>query len=492
MRPMCEAVGNRAGSCLRACSRTMVRLACICTTIAAGGCKVGPDYKQPDTKTSPAWMGVDPSGGAPGVNSIPTSAQADVSRWWEVFKDQTLQTLVERATTENLDVQAAALRISEARATRDAAAAGLSPQVNVDGSATRSRSTEGTHNLFRAGFDASWEIDVFGGLQRGVEVAAAQEQSSIEDARDVRVTVAAEVASTYCDLRGAQRRLEIARKNLDAQRETLNVTTQRFDAGFVGGLDVANARALTASTQSLIPSLESAIRADMYALGVLLGAEPGTLVDELGVGNADVTIPVPPSTVPTGMPSDLLRRRPDIRRAEANLHASTAQVGVAVADLYPKFSLTGSLGIQSGNLQGLGTLANRYWSIGPSVSWPLLDGGRIRANIRLQQALADETGVAYRKTVLGALQEVETALIAFQKEQERRTTLEESVAANTKAVELSTDLYTGGRTDFLNVLDAQRSLLIAEDALVQSTTAISSDLVALYKALGGGWQDAQQ
>lgn len=433
-------------------------------------------------------MGVDPAvRGTRGSISVATSEPANLARWWEQFNDPTLTSLVQRAAGQNLDLAAAEARVREARASRDAAAAGLSPQVDASGIASRSRSKQGgTGNLFRAGFDAAWEIDVFGGIRRGVEVADAQTRSAIEDVRDVRVTVIGEVAMTYCELRGAQRSLEFALKNLAAQRETLDVTTQRYGAGFVGGLDVANARAQVATTESRIPSIEASIRALTYALSILIGREPGELTTELA---AHGNIPTPPSSVPVGLPSDLLRRRPDIRRAEENMHAAVARVGVATADLYPKFSITGSLGVQSGNVESLGSLANRYWSFGPSVNWPLLDGGRIRANIRLQEALADETGIAYKRSVLLALQDVETSLVSFGKEQERRASLEESVAANQKAVELANLLYTAGRTDFLNVLNAQRSLLDAEDQLVQSTTLISSNLVAVYKALGGGWEE---
>lgn len=459
-----------------------------CVGIAVTGCTVGPDYKKSETHAPSAWMGIEPEvRGTKGSTSVPTAEGAGVARWWEVFGDSTLTSLVDRAASQNLDVEAAAARVREARATMDAAAAGLQPQVDVNGSGTRSRSKlGGTGNVFRAGFDAAWEIDVFGGIRRGVEVADARTRAAIEDARDVRVIVAAEVATTYCDLRGAQAELAIAIKNLEAQKQTLDVTSQRFGAGYVGGLDVANARAQVATTESRIPTLEASIRASAYALGVLLGQEPAAMRAEL-IDGAAAPVPAPPATVPVGLPSDLLRRRPDIRRAEENIHASIAQIGVATADLYPKFSITGSLGVQSGNVEGLGSLANRYWSIGPSVNWPLLDGGRIRANIRLQKALSEETGIAYRKTVLTALAEVETALVNFGREQERRASLEEAVVANRRAVELAMELYTGGKTDFLNVTNAQGSLFLAEDQLVQSTTAISTNLVALYKALGGGW-----
>lgn len=455
--------------------------------VMMSGCTVGPDYKKAETRVTPAWMGTDPLVRGNGTISVAVPEAADVARWWEHFGDEMLTRLVTRAAAENLDVEAAESRVVRARATVDAAAAGMLPQVNGSGDASRSRSRGGgTGNLFRAGFDAGWEIDVFGGIRRGVEATRADTQAAVEDARDVRVTILAEVAANYCSLRGFQRSLEFAYKNLEVQRQSLDVTSKRYEAGYVGGLDVANARAQVALTESRIPGIQTSIRAQMYALAVLLGAEPGALVEELKDAGE---IPGPPRVVPVGLPSDLLRRRPDIRRAEEQVHGATARIGVATADLYPKFSLTGSLGVQSGNVEGLGTLANRYWSIGPGVSWAFIDGGRIRANIRIQEALASEAGLAYRKAVLLSLQDVETALVRFGREQERRVSLEESVAANRKAVELANQLYTAGRTDFLNVLTAQERLFNAEDELVSSTTLISTDLIALYKALGGGWKD---
>jgi NodT family efflux transporter outer membrane factor (OMF) lipoprotein len=466
-------------------------------TLCLCGCTVGPDFKRPEPNASAAFAGTAEQIRAGGdVTSVPAEKPADVTQWWTVFQDPALTSLVERAAASNLDLAAAEARIREARATRDAAAAGLYPQVDVNASAVRSRSHTGnfggvTSNLFRAGFDAAWEIDVFGGIRRGVEAAEAQEASAIEDWHDVRTTIVAEVATAYLDLRGAQKELAIARENLGSQQETLNVTRQKFEAGFVSGLDVANSEAQVATTESRIPTFESTIYASAYALGVLLGEEPTAVLDELQAVEGAGHIPKPPGEVPVGLPSELLRRRPDIRKAEETLHAATAQIGVATADLYPKFSITGSLGIQSGNISGLGSIANRYWSIGPSVSWPFLDGGRIRANIRFQEAIASEQGIAYRRTVLVALQDVETALVSFQKEQRRRAALEQAVEANKRAVELARLLYDEGKTDFLNVLTAQALLFATEDQQVQSVRTVSQDLVALYKALGGGWDPNQ-
>lgn len=454
-----------------------------CGALALTACTVGPNFKRPQPTTPTAFHSLSTS---TNFTSTPTDNPADLTEWWTVFQDSTLTSLIDRAAKANLDLAAAEARLRQARATRDAAAAGLAPQLNTSASATRSRSSGGTGNLFRAGFDAAWEIDVFGGIRRGVEAAEASERSAIEDWRDVRTTVIAEVATTYLDLRGSQRELAIALENLASQQETLTVTRQRFEAGFVSGLDVANAEAQVASTQSRIPTLESTIQGSTYALGVLLGDVPTAVLEEVQSDGAQ-QIPSPPASVPVGLPSDLLRRRPDIRRAEEALHAATAQVGVATADLYPKFSLTGSLGLQSGSLSSFGSIANRYWSFGPSVNWSFLDGGRIRANIRLQEAIATEQGIAFRRTVLIALQDAETALVNFQKEQQRRVALEQAVDANRRAVELARLLYTEGRTDFLNVLSSQGQLFSSEAQLIQSVRLVSQNLVAVYKALGGGW-----
>jgi outer membrane protein, multidrug efflux system len=258
-------------------------------------------------------------------------------------------------------------------------------------------------------------------------------------------------------------------------------------------LDVANADAQVASTSAAIPLLESASQQAIYNLSVLLGRPPTALNERLAIAEAPAqVIPAPPPQVPIGLPSDLLRRRPDIRAAEARIHAATARVGVATADLFPRFSLTGSLGLEANKLTSLSNWSNRFWTFGPTVSWPVFDAGRIRANIQVQDAVQEQALLAYGQTVLIALQEVQSALVAYAKEQERRRSLEEAVTANRRAVDIATKLYTEGQTDFLNVIDAQRALLATEDALVQSNASVATELVVLYKALGGGWKETDE
>jgi len=340
-------------------------------------------------------------------------------------------------------------------------------------------------DLFQAGLDSSWELDLFGGTRRNVEALDADLRAAVEDRRDVLVSLAAEIGVNYLNLRGAQQELAIARRNFEAQRRTADITRKRYEAGFVSGLDVANAEAQAAGTASQVPLLESTARQAIYSLSLLLGKEPASLLLEL-----DDREPIPrtPPEVPVGLPSDLVRRRPDIRRAEARLHAATARIGVATADLFPKFSLTGSLTFSGESLSSLAQWSSGFYSMGPSISWPVFDAGRIRWNIELRNALQEQALLAYEKTVLTALKDVETALAAYSKEQEHLRLLEIAVENNRKAVDLATRLYVEGETDFLNVLTAQRSLFVSEEALAQSTRNLALHLIALYKALGGGWE----
>jgi len=453
---------------------------------AMAGCTSGPNFRPPDPCVPAGWAGVTPARGE-------SSTEGDLTQWWTAFKDPTLTSLVERAVQSNLDLRVAQARIRQARASRGIAGAGVGPTVDATGSYRRSQSpgvsTSGksqagpTVNQYQAGFDAGWELDFFGGVHRDIEAADADLRAAVETHREVLVTLAADVARNYIDLRGFQQRIAIARRNLESQRHTVELTRQRFQGGFVGALDVANGDALVATTAAEVPMVEASARQAIYSLSVLLGQKPGALIQELAPASA---IPTGAPLVPVGVPSDLIRRRPDVRRAEANIHAATARIGVAAADLFPKFSITGSAGSQSANSNTLLDPVSRFWSLGPSVSWPLFNMGRNRSAVGLQKALQEESVITYRQTVLAALQEVENALIVSEKEQEHRQALVDAVAANRKAVDLSTRLYTEGQTDFLNVLTAQRSLFASEDALVQSTGAVSTDLVALYKALGGG------
>ncbi|MCE5244458.1 MAG: efflux transporter outer membrane subunit [Syntrophobacteraceae bacterium] len=478
--------------------RTALRVGMACVAgaclLLAAGCAVGPDYRRPDTPVPSAYDAL----GTPAASrtSVATPGEANLVEWWKNFNDDVLTSLVRRAVQSNLDVRQAQARIRQARAQRGVVAAGLWPEVDANASYMRSRtsgSTGGsaggggtTFNLFQAGLDAAWELDFFGGTRRNVEASDADIRASEEDRRDVLVSLVGDVGTNYAALRGLQKQIEIARKNLEAQERTAGITRKRYEAGYVSVLDVANADALVASTQSQIPLLESSARGTIYTLSVLLGLEPAALADELAA--ASPIPPIPPE-VPVGIPSDLLRRRPDIRRAEAQIHASTARIGVATADLFPKFSLTGSMGLSSSDLSSMGNLASRTWSFGPSVTWPIFAAGRIQANIEVQNALQEQALIGYQKAVLTAMKDVETALVAYAKEQEHRKALAVTVENYRKAVDLSMTLYVTGRVDFLNVLAAQRSLFTSEDALAQSTRNLATGLVALYKALGGGWEN---
>jgi NodT family efflux transporter outer membrane factor (OMF) lipoprotein len=461
-----------------------------------GGCMLGPNFKPPEADVPEGW-----AGGPEAPAAAAMDAEEELARWWTFFNDPILLSLEERAVQSNLDLQLAGARIRQARAALQGAQGGLGPTVDATGDYRRSRapvtSSRGgdtrssgvVSSQYQAGFDAGWEIDIFGGVRRTIEASGADLQAAVEGRRDVVVTLTAEVARNYIDLRSFQQRIVIARKNLAVQEHSAKITRQRFEGGFVSGLDVANAEAQVASTISLIPALEASARQAIYSLGILLGLPPAALMPEL---SPEAAIPIAPPPPPAGVPSDLLRRRPDIRRAEAQIHAETARIGVVTADLFPKISLSGSIGLQAADLDQWLTWGQRFWSFGPSVSWRVFDMGRTRAAIEQQEAVQEQSLIAYRQTVLEALQETENALIASVKEQERRQALGKAVSANRKAVGLATTLYTEGQTDFLSVLDAQRSLFLTEDSLVQSAGAVATDLVALFKALGGGWRHEQE
>ncbi|MDD2902338.1 MAG: efflux transporter outer membrane subunit [Syntrophales bacterium] len=472
-------------------------MAAFCLALGAG-CAVGPDYRPPETKVPEKW---DAQAVVTKEQPSKTStAPVTLVAWWNAFNDPSLSSLVEMAIRSNLDLRQAEARILQARASRGVAGAPLLPEVAATALYQKSQGSSeaagggaiatvgGVRELFQVGLDASWELDIFGGTRRSIEAATADLKAAVEDRRDVLITLVGDVGTNYFNLRGFQQQIVIARKNLEAQKKTARITHKRFEAGFVSRLDVANADAQVATTEAQIPLLESQARAAIYSLGVLLGRQPAFLAKDLAVISP---IAATPPTIPVGLPSDLVRRRPDIRRAEARLHAATARIGVATADLFPKFNLTGSLGISADDLTKIGNVSSsKFWSFSPSVTWPVFAGGRIRWNIKLQDALQAEALAAYEKTVLTALQDVETALVAYAKEQEHYRSLAAAVASNRQAVDLSMKLYLAGRTDFLNVLTAQRSLYVTEDALTQSTRTLATNLIALYKALGGGWEKA--
>jgi multidrug efflux system outer membrane protein len=458
---------------------------CICL-LTITGCTVGPNYHPPRVSVPSAWTGT----------AGQTTTAADLVHWWTAFNDPNLTSLIDRAVKSNLDLKQAESRLRQARAARRVVSAGLWPTLDATGSYSHSQKagsaktkTSPTRlDLWQTGLDAAWELDIFGGVRRNVEAAEADIRFAVEDQRDVLVTLAGEVALNYVELRGFQQEIVIAQNNLKAQQHTAELTRQRFGSGLVGSLDVANADAQVGTTASQIPAMETSAQQAIYNLSVLLGREPTSLLEELSPVS---TIPVTPPDLPAELPSDLLRRRPDIRRAEAQIHAATARIGVAAADLFPKFNLTGSVGYQSNALSSLINSQNSLWSLGPSISWQIFNAGSVSANIEVKKALSEQALLTYQKAVLTALQDVENALIAYSKEQQRYKALQDTVTANRKAVDLATQLYSQGQTEFLSVLVSQRSLYASEDSLVQSTRNLSTDLVSLYKALGGGWEDEE-
>jgi NodT family efflux transporter outer membrane factor (OMF) lipoprotein len=505
------------------------RLNAAVAALFLAGCTVGPDYRAPETPTYDEWGELVAADAPPSTQPTtrPTAAPP-VVRWWTTFNDPALDDLIATAVKGNLDLRRAQARVRETRALRDVSNADLFPDVNVSGSYTHSRSpadafgpvtpaggtsggtttggggttTGGTsatgtgftgfagseQNFYQAGFDSAWEIDLFGGNRRNVEAATADLAAAVESRRDTLVTLLAEVARNYVELRGFQRQIVIAQENLRAQQQTLDLTRDRLRAGIATDLDVARAQAQVATTASTIPTLEAGARMAIHRLGVLAGMTPVALAQRLSQVQP---IPQPPPQLPVGVPSDLLRRRPDVRRAERELAASSARIGAATADLFPRFSLTGSLGLQSSKSSDLLNYSSRFWSIGPSISWPVFDAGRIRANIRVQNAREEQAAAAYQQAILTAFQETEDALVSYVKEENRRRVLAQAVAANRRAVALAIQLNEAGRVDFLSVLQAQRDLFTSQDALVQSDRTVTTNLVTLYKVLGGGWETSE-
>jgi multidrug efflux system outer membrane protein len=452
------------------------------------GCAVGPDYHPPKTAAPAQW--VSPQAG--GETNLPAAGAA----WWKSFHDAELDSLAVRAAQSNLNLRAAVARVREARAAARVVSAGSSPTLDAAGSYARNRySANGfppfppgvpvEADVYQAGFDAAWELDVFGGTRRAGEAARADVEAAEFGRRDLLITLFAEVARNYVQARSFQRRLAVASENISAQEQILALTRDRFAKGLTGELDVQEADALLATTRAQSPVFETGFRDAVYHLGLLLGQPPGALLEELT--NA-APIPAAPPVVPVGLPSDLVQRRPDVRQAERQLAAATARVGAAASDLYPKFSLTGDVGLQSISPGDWFSAGSRYWTAGPTVQWRIFDAGRIRAGIRVQNARVDQALAAYEQSMLAAFTDVETALTAYAREQTRRQSLAHAAQASEQAVALALDLYQHGLADFLRVLEAQRSLYQSQDALIESDRAVSADLIALYKALGGGWE----
>jgi NodT family efflux transporter outer membrane factor (OMF) lipoprotein len=471
-------------------------LALAAGTLSVTGCKVGPNYTPPETAAPAAWS----EQGLPTETSAIAAAKPVDTAWWSVLNDPTLVSLIDRSLAANNDLRLATERIRQARAERGIAASAGLPTVDANGSYARSRESENTNNgnfvrqdgsgsdTYRVGLDASWEIDVFGGVARSVEAAEGDIQALEENRRDVLVMLAGEVARNYVDLRGFQQRIEVTQRNVQIQTDTLSLTESRYKAGLTSELDVVQARAQLEQTRAALPPLDENARAAIHRLGVLAGREPGSLLDEL---NTAAALPTAPAEIPVGLPSELVRRRPDIRRAEREIAAQTARVGVATSDLFPKFSLTGGFGLASSQIGTLGDGDSRFWAIGPAVRWPVFQGGAIRANIEVQKSLTKQSLIAYDQTVLIAFEDVENALVSFARQQSRRKSLAEAVVANRRAVELATTLNRAGLADFQRVLSSQLSLAVSEESLVASDQAVLQALVRLYKSLGGGWESLE-
>jgi NodT family efflux transporter outer membrane factor (OMF) lipoprotein len=457
------------------------------------GCTVGPDFHRPNA-TAPAQWG-EPMAGGETNNSV-----ANAAAWWKNFNDAELDSLIERAVSSNLDLRIASARVREARAAYQVTSADFWPTVNTSASYERLRESKNQpiigafnlppnvpfeNNVYQAGFDSTWELDVFGATRRATEAAKAEVAAAEFGRRDALVTLLAEVARNYTETRGYQRRLEIARQNIDAQKQSLAITQNRFTNGVVPDLDVQQASTLLSTTRAEIPTLEIDLQTAIHRLGVLLGQPPEALMEEL---SAVSPIPTASVEVPVGLPSELLLRRPDVQKAERQLAAATAEIGVATADLFPKFSLTGAAGFQSVSAGDWFAGASKFWSVGPTVQWRIFDAGRIRANIKVQNARQEEALANYEKTVLASFEDVENALVRYAREQVRRRSLEEAVKSSQESLRVANQLYANGLVNFINVLDAERSMYQTEDELVQSERAVSTNLISLYKALGGGWE----
>jgi NodT family efflux transporter outer membrane factor (OMF) lipoprotein len=449
------------------------------------GCAVvGPDYVPPEASLPGLWH-VPATGGLVGGHLD----KKGLATWWSILNDASLTNLVESALSGNLGLKEARARIREARARRGITETDRFPTIDARGSAKTSRSSEDTgsgseRKFYAVGFDAAWELDLFGGKQRTIEAAEAELQASEEDLRDVLVSLLAEVALNYVEVRSFQTRLSVAEANLDAQEETYRITQWRFQAGLTTQLDVEQAKYSYDQTRAQIPSLQTGLDQAKNRLAVLLGQHPGFLEKTLAERKA---IPITPLEVAIGVPADVLRQRPDVRRAERQLAAQTAQVGVATADLYPKFSLLGSIGLEALSAGNLFLWGSRTHSIGPTVAWPLFDAGAVRSNIEIQSALQEQALIRYEAAVLSALEEVENAMVAYAEEQRRRNALGEATQAAQRALDLAQSQYSAGLIEFSNVLIAQRALLSIQDQLAVSEGEVTSNLIALYKALGGGW-----
>ncbi len=459
--------------------RVQVALTPLLALLVSGCASLSPpEGLLPVVAVPPAW--------AVSSGSAATSGAATaLARWWTRFDDPQLTALVEQSLNANTSVRTAQASLQQARAQVDVQLAGLAPSVGGSGSAQRSRANSSTGNTFQAGFDASWEPDVFGRLRSGMNASEADALAAEASLADVQVSLAAEVAVNYIELRGLQQRLAIARSNLASQQETLQITQWRLQAGLTTSLVTEQARAAAEQTAAQIPSLEASLAQSRYSLAVLTGQVPGALDATLA---ASAPVPQPTAELALAIPAETLRQRPDVRVAEQRIAAALARVSQADAARYPSFSLGGSLGLRAltlGALSGGGAVTSALLG---SVSIPLLDGGAARAQVRVQSAALEQARVAYEATVLAALQDVENALVALRGDREKLERLTAAADAARNAALLAQQRYSSGLIDFQAVLETQRTLLSTQESVATTTAAVAADHVRLYKALGGGWQ----
>lgn len=443
-----------------------------CATLAA------PDRSLPETPVPTAWSAAAAVGEA--------ASAASLAEWWRNFDDPDLAALVARALDTNTSVRSAQAALAQARALRDVQSAGLLPSVDGSGSAQRARPAGGdASNRFQAGLDASWELDVFGRNRSALAAAEADARAAQAALADVQVSLAAEVALAYLDLRGLQGRLAIARRNLAAQSETLQLAQWRAQAGLTTSVEVEQARAAAEQTAAQLPALETGIAQARHALAVLTGQAPGAMQPALDDARP---VPQPAGDLALAIPAETLRQRPDVRQAEERISAALARVSQADAARYPSFRLGGSLGLSALTLGGLGGSAALFNSLLAGVSVPLFDGGAARAQVRAQEAALEQARVGYLAVVLNALKEVEDALVALRGDRERLARLEGAAEAAANAALLAQNRYASGLIDFQIVLDTQRTLLATQDNVAITRANVSADHVRLYKALGGGWK----
>jgi len=465
-------------------------VALVAASLAA--CAVGPDYKQPE-------MPEVKTGSFTNLETTTFSAQEAQQRFWTQFNDATLDHLVNDALLANHDLRIALARFNEARAARREARFDLAPTITASGGYTKQRFAQDQaggsgalagsreEELYDAGFDAAWELDLFGRVRRALEARRAELQGAEANLRDAQIIVIGEIARTYFELRGQQDRLAVARRNVENQQSSLQLTSARLEAGTGTELDTSRAQAQLSTTLGSISPLEAAVARSIHRLSVLTGREPSALRDVLAPTRE---LPPLPQIVAVGDPGALLRRRPDIKVAERDLAAATARIGVAIGDLFPKVTFTGNVGYVSADSGSLGDSGTDTYLIAPGISWAALDLGRVRAQIAGARARNDAALASYEQTVLRALEETENALVTHARSRDRLTHVTEAARASGTAAQLARVRYEGGMVDFLEVLDAERSQLEAEDTLAQSRADTATSLVAVYKALGGGWEDA--